>query len=76
MTLSFTASEPIDSVAVYFGSTKMDTVSADARHFTVTQKLGESYTPGKVQFRIDYNQGANFGKSVRSTTGRHLGDYR
>ena len=68
VTLSFTASEPIDSVAVYFGSTKMDTVSTDARHFTVTQKLGESYTPGKVQFRIDYNQGANFGKSVRSTT--------
>lgn len=69
VTLSFTASEPIDSVAVYFGSTKMDTVSTDARHFTVTQKLGESYTPGKVQFRIDYNQGANFGKSVRSTSG-------
>ena len=46
----------------------MSTVSTDARHFTVTQKLGESYTPGKVQFRIDYNQGANFGKSVRSTS--------
>jgi hypothetical protein len=68
VTLSFTASEPIDSAVVYFGSTKMDAVSADARHFTVTQKLGESYTPGKIQFRIDYNQGANFGKSVRSTT--------
>ena len=68
ITLSFAASEPIDSVAVYFGSTKMNTVSTDARHFTVTQKLGEIYTPGKVQFRIDYNQGANFGKSVRGTT--------
>ena len=68
VTLSFTASEPINSVAVYFGSTKMDAASTDARHFTVTQKLGESYTPGKVQFRIDYNQGANFGKSVRSTS--------
>ncbi|QYR22776.1 carbohydrate-binding protein [Paenibacillus sp. sptzw28] len=67
VTLSFTASEPIDSVAVYFGNTKMNAVSADARHFTVTQKLGEIYTSGKIQFRIDYNQDANFGKSVRST---------
>ncbi|WP_261301645.1 carbohydrate-binding protein [Paenibacillus andongensis] len=68
VTLSFTASEPIDNVAVYFGSTKLDAVSTDARHFTVTQKLGEIYTLGKVQFRIDYNQGANFGKSVKVTT--------
>ena len=75
MTLSFTASEPIDSVAVYFGSTKMSTVSTDARHFTVTQKLGESYTPGKVQFRIDYNQGADL-EIGQKYVGRHLGDYR
>lgn len=68
VTLSFTASVPIDNVAVYFGGTKMDTVSTDARHFTVTQKLGEIYATGKVQFRIDYNQGANFGKSVKITT--------
>jgi hypothetical protein len=68
VTLSFTASVPIDNVAVYFGGTKMDTVTADTYHFTVKQKLGEIYTPGKIQFRIDYNQGANFGKSVKVTT--------
>ncbi|GMK46423.1 hypothetical protein PghCCS26_35520 [Paenibacillus glycanilyticus] len=68
VTLSFTASEPIDNVAVYFGSTKMDAVSTDARHFTVKQKLGEFYTLGKVPFRIDYNQGVNLGRSVKLTT--------
>ena len=67
VTLSFTASEPIDSVAVYFGSTKMIPFPQITTFYRDAKAWRKLYA-GKVQFRIDYNQDANFGKWVRSTS--------
>ncbi|MGM0883783.1 MAG: LamG-like jellyroll fold domain-containing protein [Bacillota bacterium] len=68
VTLSFAASEPIDHVSVYSGGKLINAITEDQRHFTVSYKLGEIYTPGKIEFRIDYNKEGSFGKSSKSTT--------
>jgi hypothetical protein len=70
ITLSFTATEALEGIEVYFGNTVMPviTVNEEATSFKVEQTLGENYYPGPINFRIHYNVAGGFGKSVYETT--------
>lgn len=68
ITLAIAATEPIQDVKVYFGTTLMPVTIVDFTTFEVKQTLGENYFPGKINFRVDYNINGNYGRSVGAST--------
>lgn len=64
VTLSLTAAEVIEEVAVSIHGTAVEAVSADGLNWTASYAVGELYTPGAVSFNIAYKNG----KPVSHTT--------